>query len=70
MNPYAAFGYVWNKRNEAILLGPTTLGSAGVNVQWKIKGIDINVGVAIPLTDVSENFEQTTYFSVGSSFSF
>ena len=70
LNPYAAFGYVWNKRNEAILLGPTTLGSAGVNVQWKIKGIDINVGVAIPLTDVSENFEQTTYFSVGSSFSF
>ncbi len=70
LNPYVAFGYVWNKRNEAILLEPTTLGSAGLNIQWKIKGIDINVGVAIPLTDVSENFEQTTYFSVGSSFSF
>ncbi|ACB54278.1 hypothetical protein cce_4932 [Crocosphaera subtropica ATCC 51142] len=70
INPYAAFGYVWNKRNEAILLEPTTLGSVGLNLHWKIKGIDINLGIAEPLNDVSENFEQTTYFSIGSSISF
>ena len=52
------------------ILEPTTLGSIGLNLQWKIQGIDLNLGVAVPFTDVSENFEQTTYFSVRSSFSF
>ena len=70
LNPYLAFGYIWNKREEAIILEPTTLGSIGLNLQWKIRGIDINLGIAVPLTEVSENFEQTTYFSVGSRLSF
>ena len=65
INPSAAFGYVWNKRNEAILLEPTTLGSISVNLQWQIKGVELNLGVVEILNDVSENFEQTTYFSVG-----
>ena len=34
-------------------------------LQWQIKGVELNLGVVEILNDVSENFEQITYFSVG-----
>lgn len=68
VNPYIAFGYVWNKREEVILLEPTTLSSIGANLQYTLKGLRLNLGIAVPLTEVPSNFEQTTYFSVGYRF--
>jgi hemolysin activation/secretion protein len=68
LEPFVAVGTVWN---ETIYLPPPqTLASLGLNWQWHWQSWQVNLGVAVPLSDVPNTFKQEFYFSIRTHFSF